>query len=57
MRTSGYWRKKIRKSGETEKIRNKIEKYKDMESELIDNRGQKKDIIELFFKYLIDLNN
>ena len=57
MRTSGYWREKIRKSGGTEKIRNKIEKYKDMESELINNRGQKKDIIELWFKCLIDLNN
>ena len=46
-----------KKFGKTDEINILIEIYKTMESKLIDNRRPKNDIVELWFKYLINLNN
>ena len=52
-----FGKKRERILRKTDEINNLIEDYKKMESMLIDNGSYRNDIVELWFKCLIDLNN
>ena len=52
----GIWKKKRRILTKTDEINDLIKKYKNKESELIDKKCDKNDIIDLWYKYLLELN-
>ena len=54
MTIEGVWKKKI--LIKTNEINDLIKKYKNKESELFDNKCDKNDIINLWYKSLIELN-
>ena len=49
-------KKKRRILTKTDEINDLIKKYKKKESELIDKKCDKNDIIDLWYKYLLELN-
>ncbi|KAG4097797.1 hypothetical protein H8356DRAFT_940457, partial [Neocallimastix lanati (nom. inval.)] len=51
------WKKKKRRIvTKTDEINDLIKKYKKKESELIDKKSNKNDIIDLWYKCLLELN-
>jgi len=54
----GVWKKKKKKRilTKNDEINDLIKKYKKKESELIDKKCDKNDIIDLWYKYLLELN-
>ncbi|ORX64802.1 hypothetical protein BCR32DRAFT_286851 [Anaeromyces robustus] len=56
-RINGIWRKKQKIIRKTDEIKNIIENYKYMEKDYIYNGYDRKDIVELWYNCLIDLNN
>ncbi|ORX73524.1 hypothetical protein BCR32DRAFT_285550 [Anaeromyces robustus] len=56
-RINGIWRKKQKTIRKTDEIKNIIENYKYMEKDYIYNGYDRKDIVELWYNCLIDLNN
>ena len=53
----GIWQKRKKIFGRTDEIDILIEYYKDLESEYLENESPRNDIIDLWRKCLIKLNN
>jgi len=56
-RIGGIWQKRKKIFGRTDEIDILIDYYKDLESEYLENERPRNDIIDLWMKCLIKLNN
>ena len=56
-RIGGIWQKRKKIFGRTDEIDILIDYYKDLESEYLENKRPRNDIIDLWMKCLIKLNN